>query len=182
MIVADVYFIIIDYAICIFIYISINAIFHYKINELFNGFETWSYPSRWTIGFDSCLMYKKHSIPGSALTCSSLFIENTDKNQCPSYHSVHLTSPLRWLPYVSNRTTSKIKYLRAKIGHPSTYQSPPMLWKKWCSIGKVKSQSWELLQNIFSSVSELSQLPNITGTSYPVLLPLFFLLFSGTTV
>lgn len=40
MIVADVYFIIIDYAICIFIYISINAIFHYKINELFNGFET----------------------------------------------------------------------------------------------------------------------------------------------
>lgn len=66
-------------------------------------------------------MYKKHSITSSALTCPSLFIENTDKNQCPSYHSVHLTSPPRWLPSYANRTTSLIKYLRAKTGHPSKY-------------------------------------------------------------
>lgn len=69
-----------------------------------------------------------------------------------------------------------MKYLGRKLDiHPSAYRPPPMLWKKWSSTGKVKPQSWEFLQNIFSSVSELSQLQrhrHLLSRSRATILPL----------
>lgn len=82
-------------------------------------------------------MYLKNYITGCALTCPSLFTENTDEWR--SCNSVLDITFKEGLPYVQQYRL-KNEVLRAETGHPSTaYQPTPVLWKKWSSIGRVKT-------------------------------------------
>lgn len=102
-------------------------------------------------------MYLKNYITGCALTCPSLFTENTDEWR--SCNSVLDITFKEGLPYVQQYRL-KNEVLRAETGHPSTaYQSTPVLWKKWSSIGRVKTSIMGTLPKHFLiRVLELSQL------------------------
>lgn len=126
-------------------------------------------------------MYLKNYITGCALTCPSLFTENTD--EWLSCNSVLDITFKEGLPYVQQYQL-KNEILRAETGHPSTaYQLTPVLWKKWSSIGRVKiSIMGTLPKHFLIRVLELGQLQSVTGTSYSLFVPVFFLLVSETTI